>query len=615
MDYIKRIEIDHFRSINELVIKDLTHINVFSGLNDVGKSNVIKALNLFFNNEVDWNTPFDFQRDTNSWHAHYSSAGHNKRYISIKLTFRRPTRYKDRLDDEFWVERFWDRDNQDQPKTTWGSADTTRSWDDRPRALTEFMNRSHFFYVPAIRSHDYIGHLLLQFSKAITDRPSKELQSASESLSKEVFRQSSALRQSLKRITRMEFTLELPKSLLALLETAGLFTEGNTPLRLRGDGIQSLTVAGLLDYLTSLKKKDFYYWGFEEPENSLEYIWSTELAKEIEENYSQRSQIFLSTHSPAFLAMESTKTSTYRVLKRFEREYQGYTDEVSYIESVFLGQKDRQNELIADELGFFELVRKIDREYREYENNKRDVEDKLAKLQQATKPLLIVEGKHDLDTLKHAWDRLYQGSIPFEIVAADGESKLRDLVLQWHRISNGRRIAALLDHDLAGIGCFGKLSRNFCAQESSGEDLSCVSGDFKIMTLPPPSSPDRKDQALNKNLSMEFYFSDDFLNDIDKQSGHQLFRKDKLINDGKHVVLDEESVNDLFDSGRKTMIHRALNNDESAKKKLVEALTDLDDVEFLPFHKLFKLLVQHLKPDYELELKPHLSELLAINQN
>ena len=30
---------------------------------NVGKSNLLKALNLFFNNETDWGIPFDFSRD------------------------------------------------------------------------------------------------------------------------------------------------------------------------------------------------------------------------------------------------------------------------------------------------------------------------------------------------------------------------------------------------------------------------------------------------------------------------------------------------------------------------------------------------------------------------
>ena len=59
---IHSIRIKNFRSIkNEyLEAKDM---NIFVGLNDAGKSNVLKALNLFFCGETDYKTPFDFQRD------------------------------------------------------------------------------------------------------------------------------------------------------------------------------------------------------------------------------------------------------------------------------------------------------------------------------------------------------------------------------------------------------------------------------------------------------------------------------------------------------------------------------------------------------------------------
>lgn len=44
---IKRIEIQYFRSIYNIVIKDFSGLNMLSGKNDAGKSNVLKALNLF----------------------------------------------------------------------------------------------------------------------------------------------------------------------------------------------------------------------------------------------------------------------------------------------------------------------------------------------------------------------------------------------------------------------------------------------------------------------------------------------------------------------------------------------------------------------------------------
>lgn len=48
LQIIKRIEIQYFRSIYSVVIKDFSDLNMFSGENDVGKSNILKVLNLFF---------------------------------------------------------------------------------------------------------------------------------------------------------------------------------------------------------------------------------------------------------------------------------------------------------------------------------------------------------------------------------------------------------------------------------------------------------------------------------------------------------------------------------------------------------------------------------------
>ena len=59
---IKSVHIRNFRSIVDETI-NLTDFNCFVGKNDSGKSNVLKALNLFFNGETDFNTAFDFESD------------------------------------------------------------------------------------------------------------------------------------------------------------------------------------------------------------------------------------------------------------------------------------------------------------------------------------------------------------------------------------------------------------------------------------------------------------------------------------------------------------------------------------------------------------------------
>ena len=49
MQLIDRIEVNYFRSVYSISVKKLRDLNVFIGPNDAGKSNVLRALNLFFN--------------------------------------------------------------------------------------------------------------------------------------------------------------------------------------------------------------------------------------------------------------------------------------------------------------------------------------------------------------------------------------------------------------------------------------------------------------------------------------------------------------------------------------------------------------------------------------
>ncbi|EFN9546682.1 AAA family ATPase, partial [Escherichia coli] len=48
---IRRIEITNFRSIQKIVI-DSARLQIIVGNNDAGKSNILRALNLFFNSQT-----------------------------------------------------------------------------------------------------------------------------------------------------------------------------------------------------------------------------------------------------------------------------------------------------------------------------------------------------------------------------------------------------------------------------------------------------------------------------------------------------------------------------------------------------------------------------------
>lgn len=95
---IKQIRIKNFRSIVDLDI-NVDKMNIFVGLNDAGKSNILKALNLFFNNETEPGCAFDFETD----YSKYAPVRKKKaKEIEISIVFAIPVRYSYHEDVE-WI--------------------------------------------------------------------------------------------------------------------------------------------------------------------------------------------------------------------------------------------------------------------------------------------------------------------------------------------------------------------------------------------------------------------------------------------------------------------------------------------------------------------------------
>ncbi|WP_117077472.1 AAA family ATPase, partial [Klebsiella pneumoniae] len=79
---ISKIEIFNFRSIQRMSI-DCSRLQLFVGNNDAGKSNILRALNLFFNGVTNPDEEFNFPTDYNI-HS-YSSAITSKKAREIKI--------------------------------------------------------------------------------------------------------------------------------------------------------------------------------------------------------------------------------------------------------------------------------------------------------------------------------------------------------------------------------------------------------------------------------------------------------------------------------------------------------------------------------------------------
>jgi len=201
MKIIEKIEIKHFRSFlgspkpYAIEVTNLKDINIFSGANDSGKSNVLRALNLFFNDEIASNIPLVFERD-----FFVSKQESVQKVIEISVSFNLTDDKKDSfLPDRFTISKFYDRNGlrnyiysfylkeldknvkidsraeknkdvkyifmSDKPTPEEERRAERREWGYRVK-FSGFLNQTVTYeYVPAIRDKDFFAQL---FGRVIT---------------------------------------------------------------------------------------------------------------------------------------------------------------------------------------------------------------------------------------------------------------------------------------------------------------------------------------------------------------------------------------------------------------------------------------------------------------
>ena len=93
---IEKIEIQYFRSIYRTTLTKVEAINELTGKNDVGKSNILKALNLFFNNCIVEDGDYNFGRNYNLKRLEdvRKETVKGKQFLQIKILFRRGKQFE-----------------------------------------------------------------------------------------------------------------------------------------------------------------------------------------------------------------------------------------------------------------------------------------------------------------------------------------------------------------------------------------------------------------------------------------------------------------------------------------------------------------------------------------
>lgn len=305
-------------------------------------------------------------------------------------------------------------------------------------------------------------------------------------------------------------------------------TTGNKdefPLTVRGDGIQTRFLPSLLYHIAE-KSNRHYIWGFEEPENCLEHRLATKLANDFLQEYSNNSQIILTSHSPAFISMQDKKCTLYGVTQNLLLQ----TD----VEKI-----DENNNVIKYDIGLIHLQREYQRGIQEQLEKEIqtncDYKILLENLKRQTGPLLLVEGKTDKLILDHAWNKLYPGkTCPFSIencstvndhdTSTGGVDTLKAALTSHRNVE--RQMIGLFDNDIQGKKAFDHMDNNFILDKrDSRQKTHRINNNVVALCL---GGIERLSNYENtQTLVIEFYFPENFLK-INNRKGGLVFRQLKI---------------------------------------------------------------------------------------
>lgn len=294
MKIINRIETNYFRSVYSVDLRDLEDFNILIGNNDSGKSNILKSLNLFFNNETELGQPFYFPDDLTRKREDEARSAKGRATIWIKIYFNNFLKWKS-LPDEFVIKKVWNR-YSDTPEVIYPQDSSLKT------QIVKFLNKLSFHYIPAIRGRNIFAHFLTMLHDALFDDEKAGLVNASDKLIQAINTSTIDMGKKIKAGVGIDSSIQAPTDLKMLFNALDFSTSYNKhliPLQKRGDGIQSRHIPFILDFIAQHSNK-YHIWAYEEPETSLEMGAAFHLAEQFKIEFCRDNQIFITTHSPAF---------------------------------------------------------------------------------------------------------------------------------------------------------------------------------------------------------------------------------------------------------------------------------------------------------------------------
>jgi energy-coupling factor transporter ATP-binding protein EcfA2 len=313
---IRSIHIENFRSITNLDAQ-LSQLAIFVGKNDCGKSNIFRALNLFFNDETNPGVDLDFDEDYNFFAPHRKQRA---KEIVIRLEIDLPETYRSTNGDlVIWTKR-WRKDGLWGEERDYHGVRISKSKrGSEKREIVEISDKSNlhsllrkidFEYVPAVKDAQYFDDLRGRIYGIISDVAARTFHDSSTAFETAIGDHLGELTTSITTSLGFETRLALPRDLYHIFERLDFLSgEKSVSLNNRGDGIKARHIPLILKFMAE-KKAELQrrggspissIWAYEEPENNLEMASAVQLADELDQlAMLGTAQILLTTHSPAF---------------------------------------------------------------------------------------------------------------------------------------------------------------------------------------------------------------------------------------------------------------------------------------------------------------------------
>lgn len=520
MQLIRRIEISYLRSLYTATLESPGDMNVVFGRNDSGKSNLLRALNLFFNEETEVGRgEIDFDLDFSDIRRDAAKAAKGRQFIAIRVDFNVPPNYRQSLGKTISIKRQWNiyGDMTETPPRGLSKGSKIQ--------LTRFLNQIDFTYIPAIKDLKVFGDLIERMYTATAE--SSDFESATDIFVNAIRTQTKDLSDGLGKLFGSTTRLAAPSDMGLLFRSLDFAhgEDGHSLLRQKGDGVKARHLPELLRYINENEAgKKFFIWGFEEPENSLD-LGAADAEAERFADIAARpdTQVFITSHSPAFYLVDSDKTKAevrrIFITKQTASDEGGETvtpkNAISVIDKLE-DAEDRMQQASLLQLPY--LIRQWGVLKAERDQLEKEAVTLKQKLEAMTVPTLFVEGRFDKVLFEAAFARAGHDKSAVSVQVLDGTPATTQEILPKLRelgaLHKDTKALFLFDNDKAGRRAYA----NLCHGPGAASKAICEIADGMgvwVLPLSADSETFCKTHAVSNDL---VFFTSEFLYPADLAS-------------------------------------------------------------------------------------------------